>query len=637
LFKGLEDLHLDERIMQFLSIANTLMKTNKIGKFQARHYSVVPLGPRSGLIQWVEGAVPMFTLYKKWHQRKQNILEMSNKKDRDASKIVAQKPADQYYSKLIPLLRDNGIHNLDNRKEWPLSVMRQVLFELMEETPKDLLSLNLYLSSKTADEWYQLTSNLTRSIAVMSVIGYVIGLGDRHLDNLLVDFKRGEIIHIDYNVCFEKGAKLRIPEKVPCRLTQNMVNVFGVTGTDGLFRLSCERTLEILRSGKETLLTLLEAFIYDPLVDWTPGVELGLTNAFGRQVPGDNAGEGLNQNKRVMEAEITFSLLSVRMAEMKSTWMSNKADLSRDVYAMEDLLTCWLDESSNLQIHRDSLSKLHKAISILKEAEANPSHKLYALQDRFVEHLAVETAVEASKFKIAAFVEEHEKISNVFQRVMSNISSGGQLTKWSNELATGTTVNLTKLTSDAIADFLRSAGQIQLLEQVEQVETGFRISLDKMKASLNLGLQLLGHCSTMASMYPQGYKDEHRVTLYLKWMKQMNENFDIDACQNIVNEFNAKFVEKDPEVVRMKQHQIMNLNYQLEAWSNDILLRLQNIFKRMMAQGIENSKSVIEAGLLIQSEAATYILTYTNLVQSLCCKQLVMSWQKNYGSGKNHW
>ena len=77
---------------------------------------------------------------------------------------------------------------------------------------------------------------------------YFSGLGDRHLDNLLVDFKRGEIIHIDYNVCFEKGAKLRIPEKVPCRLTQNMVNVFGVTGTDGLFRLSCERTLEILRS-----------------------------------------------------------------------------------------------------------------------------------------------------------------------------------------------------------------------------------------------------------------------------------------------------------------------------------------------------------------------------------------------------
>jgi hypothetical protein len=37
--------------------------------FLARHYSVTPLGPRSGLIQWVDGAVPIFTLYKRWQQR----------------------------------------------------------------------------------------------------------------------------------------------------------------------------------------------------------------------------------------------------------------------------------------------------------------------------------------------------------------------------------------------------------------------------------------------------------------------------------------------------------------------------------------------------------------------------------------
>lgn len=37
--------------------------------FVARHYSVTPLGPRSGLIQWVDGATPLFTLYRKWQQR----------------------------------------------------------------------------------------------------------------------------------------------------------------------------------------------------------------------------------------------------------------------------------------------------------------------------------------------------------------------------------------------------------------------------------------------------------------------------------------------------------------------------------------------------------------------------------------
>jgi phosphatidylinositol kinase/protein kinase (PI-3 family) len=38
-------------------------------EYRARHYSVTPLGPRSGLIQWVEGATPLFGLYKKWQQR----------------------------------------------------------------------------------------------------------------------------------------------------------------------------------------------------------------------------------------------------------------------------------------------------------------------------------------------------------------------------------------------------------------------------------------------------------------------------------------------------------------------------------------------------------------------------------------
>lgn len=43
------------------------------------------------------------------------------------------------------------------------------------------------------------------STAVMSMVGYIIGLGDRHLDNVLIDMTIREVVHIDYNVCFEKG------------------------------------------------------------------------------------------------------------------------------------------------------------------------------------------------------------------------------------------------------------------------------------------------------------------------------------------------------------------------------------------------------------------------------------------------
>lgn len=87
----------------------------------------------------------------------------------------------------------------------------------------------------------------------------------------MVDFSTGELIHIDYNVCFEKGSCLRVPEKVPCRLTNNIVHAFGITKLEGTFRLSCENVLNVLRKERETLLTLLEAFLYDPLFfDWAP-------------------------------------------------------------------------------------------------------------------------------------------------------------------------------------------------------------------------------------------------------------------------------------------------------------------------------------------------------------------------------
>lgn len=51
-------------------------------------------------------------------------------------------------------------------------------------------------------------------------LGYTIGLGDRHLDNVLVKLASGDIVHIDYNVCFEKGKTLRVPEKIPFRLVR---------------------------------------------------------------------------------------------------------------------------------------------------------------------------------------------------------------------------------------------------------------------------------------------------------------------------------------------------------------------------------------------------------------------------------
>lgn len=232
LFKGMEDLHLDERIMQFLTISNTMMaksseKTNH-NVYRARHYSVIPLGLRSGLIRWVDGTTPMFSLYKRWQLREAAMTNMKQ----STNTAVVLRPSELFYNKLNPLLKEHAVKNTENRKEWPLVALKQVLTELMAETPNDLLARELWCRSVNAGAWWQVTKNYSYSVAVMSMIGYIIGLGDRHLDNVLIDLTSGEVIHIDYNVCFEKGKQLRVPEKVPFRMTPNMEAALGITGVE---------------------------------------------------------------------------------------------------------------------------------------------------------------------------------------------------------------------------------------------------------------------------------------------------------------------------------------------------------------------------------------------------------------------
>lgn len=246
LFKGLEDLHLDERIMQFLSIANSMMAKSsaspgQTSKYRAKHYSVIPLGPRSGLISWVDGMTPIFALYKKWQQRdaanpkKAVAATTSTNATTTTANPILLRPSEMYYKKLTPLLAKHNLKITDNRRDWPVAVLKEVLAALTAETPRNLLAKELWCYSTNAAEWRQVIRNYSQSIAVMSVIGYVIGLGDRHLDNILIDLATGEIVHIDYNVCFEKGKTLRVPEKVPFRMTPNLEEALGVTGIEVSF------------------------------------------------------------------------------------------------------------------------------------------------------------------------------------------------------------------------------------------------------------------------------------------------------------------------------------------------------------------------------------------------------------------
>ncbi len=107
---------------------------------------------------------------------------------------------------------------------------------------------------------------------------YIVGLGDRHIQNILIDKETAELIHIDLGSCwenfignfscqlvsaflgvaFEQGKTLPTPELIPFRLTRDLVDGMGVTGVNGVFKRCCEETMAVMRSSNEELKTIVE-------------------------------------------------------------------------------------------------------------------------------------------------------------------------------------------------------------------------------------------------------------------------------------------------------------------------------------------------------------------------------------------
>lgn len=128
LLKCLEDLRLDARIMGLMRLTNTAFRSRvRAGAITtARTYSVTPIGPKAGLIQMVQGAMPLFTLYKRWQQRKAIDAAPSGIVS-ESSKMALPKPSELFYNKLKEFLPP-PLTSSSARSLWPKDVLLKVIF-----------------------------------------------------------------------------------------------------------------------------------------------------------------------------------------------------------------------------------------------------------------------------------------------------------------------------------------------------------------------------------------------------------------------------------------------------------------------------------------------------------------------------
>ncbi|KAI0793741.1 atypical/PIKK/FRAP protein kinase [Fomes fomentarius] len=245
ILKGHEDLRQDERVMQLFSLVNGLLAVDTDCFKRRLHiqcFPVIPLAPNAGLLGYVKDSDTLHVLVRDYRESRKVLLNIEYR-------LMLQMAPD--YENLILLQK--------------IEVFE---YALENTTGQDLYRV-LWLKSINSEHWLERRATYTRSLAVNSMVGHILGLGDRHPSNLMLERNTGKVVHIDFGDCFEVAMhREKFPEKIPFRLTRMLTHAMEVSGIEGSFRNTCEISMNVLRENKESLMAVLEAFVYDPLINW---------------------------------------------------------------------------------------------------------------------------------------------------------------------------------------------------------------------------------------------------------------------------------------------------------------------------------------------------------------------------------
>lgn len=181
LLKGHEDLRQDERVMQLFGLVNALLardrRTNGY-ELNIQRYVITPLSHHVGLVGWVPHTETIHSHIRDYRESKKIVLNMENRE-------------------MMKMAPDYDMLTVLQKVEVFETALERAIGKGM-----DLYEI-LFMKSLDSEEWLERRTNYTRSLAVMSMVGYILGLGDRHPSNLMLDQISGRILHIDFGDCFE--------------------------------------------------------------------------------------------------------------------------------------------------------------------------------------------------------------------------------------------------------------------------------------------------------------------------------------------------------------------------------------------------------------------------------------------------
>ena len=298
--KGSEDLRQDERIQRLYRAMDSLLTQSPSARAKAlriRTFHVLPLTRRSGLIEFVHGTEPVGRiLLNSSDDAKKNIGNVSarheafikargmfglsgkKRKEIDGDALIQEDKMGVMcdLTKVPRPAHDDYLTAMANAE---LNASKKVLRGLGHpghSPAKDAIRQKLQVASGCPEAFLAARRVFAASLAASSISGWIVGLGDRHCENILLDVAHGSLIHVDFGYAFGTGTStLPIPEIVPFRATRTFLGALEPLDAKEWLEADMARVLTALQSGKNLLEGAMDIFIRDPILDWTRETQKG--------------------------------------------------------------------------------------------------------------------------------------------------------------------------------------------------------------------------------------------------------------------------------------------------------------------------------------------------------------------------
>lgn len=131
------------------------------------------------------------------------------------------------------------------------------------------LTLQNYILDNNLKELVDNTKRrFMQSLAISCCISYILGLGDRHLDNIMIN-KKGQLFHIDYGYLMDNPITSLLTAPV-IKITPVMIDFLG--GTEGLYYKEFTEYIiqiyDLMRLYKNLIINYYEMLGNEKFVDW---------------------------------------------------------------------------------------------------------------------------------------------------------------------------------------------------------------------------------------------------------------------------------------------------------------------------------------------------------------------------------